>query len=270
MIDTVAMRPGLVSVVAGVPHDQSSPVNWSPAQTPNHGAGARLYTQPGAFTFIVPYWVTSVRRRAWGGGGSGGGSSSGAAASGGVGGWMCEDTIDVEPGQVFTGTVGAGGVAVDADGPGVVGGSSTINGAGTDILAPGGNRGNSAVGVTPGATATGTNGATAVGTIIRTGGNGGAGFAGNFAGGGGSSAGTAANGNAGTAGTNDAAGVGGAAPTGGGAGSDGSQLNEPALNASAPGGGGGGTSVDPGPEDMPGAGGDGQVEFAWEAVTEEE
>ena len=77
MANSVAMRPQLVSIIAGVSHDQSTPSAWTPSQTPNHPAKTVTFDTPGFQSFRVPYWVRSIRRQLWGGGGGGGGFTLG-------------------------------------------------------------------------------------------------------------------------------------------------------------------------------------------------
>jgi len=260
------MRPELVGVIAGVPHDRNTPSFARPAPTTGaHPAKTVTFDVAGTFDFVVPSWVRSIRRRAIGGGGGGGGATLFGGGGAGVGGWFCEDTVATTGGELWTVTVGAGGIGGTYEVAGVGGGNSVVVGSGSTLRAPGGQGGNRATNVAVGGPATGTNGSTPLGTIIRPGGGGGGGFIDGCGGGGGSSAGTDAAGVAGANGTLSDPGLGGVAPAGGGNGGDGALLNEAANPGVAPGGGAGATSYDP-PVNGERPGAVGRVILSWEAV----
>lgn len=262
MIGTVVMRPGLISIVAGVPHDQSTPSNWAPSITSVHPAKSVVFSTPGVYQFVVPLWVKEVMRQVQGAGGGGGGASQFGGAGGGVGGWFCQDTIPTQGGELWTVTVGVGGNGGAELVNGTGGGDSSVTGMPTLILAPGGRHGNRATLSAVGAPASGTSGSAPIGQIIHEGGGGGGGLADQGGGGGGASAGFSANGGAGENGVVGGGSLGGVAPTGGGDGGAGALLNEAGEAGFAPGGGGGGTSYDPGGT-LGGNGAPGQVRITW-------
>lgn len=66
--------------------------------------GSTLYTTAGGVSFTVPKYVTSIRVLLMGGGGKGGTNYGGGGGSG----YLNVFTLAVTPGQVLTGTVGAG------------------------------------------------------------------------------------------------------------------------------------------------------------------
>ncbi|UNJ22062.1 hypothetical protein [Microcystis phage vB_MweS-yong2] len=122
------------------------------AMTPRAVRGARFistrqaYTASGAFSFTVPADIFAVRIRAWGGGGGGGFGASGAplhgAASGGGGGGFVELlNFECQPGDVITGTVGAGGAAGTSGAAAGSGADTVINLPGGSTLTAGGGAG---------------------------------------------------------------------------------------------------------------------------------
>lgn len=202
-------------------------------------AGTATFTNSGTWT--APAGVTSVTVDAWGGGGAGGGQNQNSDGGGGGGGgaYSRSASVAVIPGNTYTVTVGAGGVAV-VSGTGGAGGDSFFISTST-VLAKGGAGGAPSTGTPPpgglgGAAASG------VGTTKFSGGNGGKGRNNNTGQGGpgGSSAGTTGDGTSGPAtwSTITAA----APPTGGGIGGNGGNANaDGAAPASGYGGGGGGS-----------------------------
>ena len=198
-------------------------------------------------TFTVPAGVTSVTVYLHGGGGAGGSCGNGSIttsnAGGGAGGSFSSKILSVIPGQTYTVTVGAGGVAATVGSTsGGAGGNSIITGPAGTITAYGGGGGggaaNNQAGVAgvAGAVGSGTTnfsgGAGAAGNQSTTNGNGASGGGGG--GGGSGSVGLAASGkNAGTGGGGTY--IGG---TGGGGSSNATWNN--GGGGSVPGGGGGG------------------------------
>lgn len=83
-------------------------------------SGSQIYSTPGAYTFTVPSGVYSLNVCMIGGGGSGAANNNNSTvyahgpsyAGGGYSGAIVEDTIEVEPGDGITVTIGSGGVAV--------------------------------------------------------------------------------------------------------------------------------------------------------------
>lgn len=80
------------------------------------------FTTPGSHGFTVPAGVTSILARAWGGGGGGGvyansTSNQQGSPSGGSGAAYAERRFVVAPGQIINISVGAGGVGGDATVP---------------------------------------------------------------------------------------------------------------------------------------------------------
>ena len=78
---------------------------------PIGAARAQTFSTPGAWSYTVPAGVTlvEVRISGGGGGGGGGGSFSGPAGGSGGNGQLVIAEIAVSPGQVLSGTIGAGG-----------------------------------------------------------------------------------------------------------------------------------------------------------------
>jgi hypothetical protein len=83
------------------------------------------FSTPGAFSWNVPPGVTTIKIFGWGAGGGGGFSGAGGGASGGSGGARGEQTLDVTPGQLISGVVGAGGAAATTSGSDGSAGSGT-------------------------------------------------------------------------------------------------------------------------------------------------
>lgn len=195
-------------------------------------------------TWTAPAGVTSVSVEAWGGGGAGGGNTTTSDGGGGGGGGAYSSTanIAVIPGNVYTVTVGAGGVAV-LGGTGGAGGDSWFSTAGT-ILARGGAGGNPPAGGNGGIGGLGGAAAAGIGATKFSGGDGGTGRNnGTGRGGpGGSSAGTAANGTSGTDPYSTL--VAAAPPAGGGIGGNGGNSGADGLAPASGNGGGGGGSGD--------------------------
>ncbi len=222
-----------------------------------------IFSSPGTISWTVPPCVTEITVQAWGGGGGGGAAWSKfngtcsqpdcataevcCAGGGGGGGGFAQRTYTVVPGQVYTITVGAGGLGgiintalnTNRAQAGLQGGNSIFSGPATSgigsLTAFGGNGGGGANYVNTsfnnsmfghnGANGTGGNGGTgAAGSIIFNGGNGSSGaHSGNnpdVSGAGGGCAGSNANGANGTSpggGAQRIGGTGGAANGGNGA-----------------------------------------------------
>ena len=209
--------------------------------------GSDVYDSPGTYTWTCPPGVTSVTVECWGGGGGGGGAFN-------------RSTIDVNPGETYTITVGAGGTSGN-NANGGPGGTTTFTGIGGTVSASGGSGGSRGNGSFLG-NDYGDGGNHGVG--LFSGGNGGN-STGNGAGGGG---GAGNNGNA-TNGGNSATGAGGAgnpnaAPYIGGNGGAFRNNNGGGNNASSPGGGGGGArSAGSSQSRSGGTGSNGQVIITW-------
>lgn len=77
--------------------------------------GAISYTEPGTYTFTVPYGITSLIVTIVGGGGGGGGyrgnGDGHSGGSGGSGGKYVNTPMAVSPGETLTIVVGAGGLS---------------------------------------------------------------------------------------------------------------------------------------------------------------
>lgn len=183
------------------------------------------FTTPGSFTWTCPDGVTCVKVEVWGGGGRGGNRTFNGAGGGGGGGGYSRSVLTVNPGNIYTGWVGAGSNTTSAGED-----SWFINN--TTLLARGGN---SVANNNPNGAS---GGALGIGDIRFIGGAGANGYFGSgtdYGGGGGSSAGDAANGNSGNNQN------GGTAPSGGGNGGNGRYSTQGNGSAGyAPGGGGGG------------------------------
>ncbi|MEK7207661.1 MAG: FG-GAP-like repeat-containing protein [Pseudomonadota bacterium] len=103
----------------------TAPVAWAQPAIAQPGAsygvsGSQVFTTVGPVSFTVPAGVYSLRiSMAGGGGGGGGGNNWGDWGSGGGGGGgYSQYVMAVTPGQVITGTVGAGGPAGGYSGSG--------------------------------------------------------------------------------------------------------------------------------------------------------
>ncbi|MBB3965961.1 hypothetical protein [Rhizobium metallidurans] len=174
------------------------------------GAGQQYFNTAGAMSFTVPVGVTIIEVECWGGGAGGGGIGAGGngSAGGGGGGGYARKRINVTPGQVLTGTVGANGAGGGAGGSGSAGGTTSFGGV---VTCNGGTGGG------PNPTGNGGGGGAATGGDINaTGGAGTAGAAGASVSGG--PGGTSSFGGAGGGGGFGIAGP-GASPGGGGGGS---------------------------------------------------
>jgi len=89
-------------------------------------------------SFTVPAGVSRVQGHLWAGGGSGA-SPTYAPDGGGSSGGYVQASIPVLPGQVLTGTLGAGGSGVvGGGGEGNPGGDNVLNGPGWQLIAGGG------------------------------------------------------------------------------------------------------------------------------------
>lgn len=108
--------------------------------------GSTIYSTSGAMSFTVPTDVYMITAEIWGAGG--GGCNTG-LQSGGAGGGYSRTRISVTPGQVLTGSVGAGGAAGTTQG--VAGGTTTFGG----MTAIGGSFGASTGGTSTGGSASG-------------------------------------------------------------------------------------------------------------------
>jgi len=259
------------------------PVTVCAASVP---APNQIYSIPGTYSWTVPPCVTNVIVQAWGGGGGGGGIASFgvscgicsyveacSAGGGGGGGGFVSRTYNVNPGEVYTIVVGAGGTggpnsnsATATARDGGNGNNSTFSGPATlvpgTLTAVGGNGGNGARTVHSGSTPDhqgnngipGTGGSGLNGTLTYTGGTGAVGMHSascwDLSGGGGGGAGNTANG--GVAQTlvcfgGQAGGTGGS--SGGGTGGNGradtgiSTQSFDGFTGNAIGGGGGGALV---------------------------
>ena len=211
-----------------------------------------VYGSVGTNTFVVPLNVTQIWVHAWGGGG--GSHNSGTADRPGAGGGAYAGSyIDVQPGEVVTVIIGAGGAPAA---PGQNGQPSLVIYDGvTNVLAAGG-------GGAPGTSTAGTGGAISdsIGQVRYAGGNGGARGSSGSGGGGGGSGFTNANG---VAGSNGAGSTGGAGGAGTGFGGNGGNSGQPGQSGEFPGGGGGGRGNNGGAS---GGGGDGQIIIIYEIV----
>ncbi len=191
------------------------------------GGTTTTISSPGSSTYTVPAGVYSITIQAWGGGGGGSKGYSNTKGTGGGGGGFVQKTVSVNPGDIVSLVVGAGGAEQTISGNGNAGGTSSATVGSTSIFATGGFGGRS----------------TAIPT--DTGGLGGIGFGGDYMYRGGS--GTLVN--FPMAASPGGSGGGGAGSLGNGFNSDGSLTTNYGSNSTGgPGGAGGG-----------GAGGDGGV-----------
>lgn len=213
--------------------------------------------------WLVPNNVTQIKVQCWGGGGGGGGATGQATAGGGGGGGaFTEKTFSVTPGQLFSYSIGNGGISSYTSGG--IGGSTWFQSINT-LLAKGGNGG---AGSTSACCQTSI-GATAVssgnigGTINFYGGAGGTGtFGGNGseAGGGGGGAGSQINGNNGSG---SAGGNGGIMGNGNGAYAGAVGCNCFGNIGNLPGGGGSGAQASGVLDKISGAGGGGRLNISY-------
>lgn len=211
-------------------------------------------------TFTVPAGTTQITVQAWGGGGGAGGGATNSRGGGGGGAYAATTNLAVTPGNIITVTVGAGGAAGSGSSAanGTSGGASSF---GTQVVAAGGNYGQSG-----GAGGVGGSIGASTGVTLRSGGNGGN-RADNYGGGGGGQAGcSAASGTAGQNGSNPAGGIAGG-QTGNtgicvstGAGGNGGATSINGNNGNAPGGGGGSKGTG---SSQSGNGATGRVVITW-------
>lgn len=203
-----------------------------------------IYSNPGIHTFKVPAGVYAITVECWGGGGGGGTRSSNGVAGGGGGGAYAASLVSVRPGDTYTLTVGAGGVA------GQNGGNSTFGG--NTVIAAGGK------GASNNQTTGGAGGSVgdSEGTIKYAGGNGANGSGTNSGGGGGGAGSTGPGGNA--SGTTGGTGT----ANNGGNGGNGVTTNSNGNPGDNSGGGGSGARRTSGTR-TGGKGGDGLVVISW-------
>jgi hypothetical protein len=231
-------------------------------------SGNASFTSAGPFNWTAPPGVTTVTVQATAGGGGSGSDDTGnpfTSAGGGGGEYASEPALAVTAGNVYSGTVGAGGTAgaAGANNPGGAGGNTTFTGNSVTVTAHGGGGGASGGG-------SGSGGAGGTGSTNTTHFNGGAGGANSntdVGGGGGSSGGTASAGNPGVSGS--AGGAGGAAVAGGGPGANAPPNGAGTSPATGPGGGAGGANSI-GTNVPGGAGFQGQVLLSWTSSTPSE
>jgi hypothetical protein len=232
------------------------------------GTGSASFTAAGPFNWTAPPGVTTVTVQATAGGGGSGSDDTGnpfTSAGGGGGEYASEPALAVTAGNVYSGTVGAGGTAgaAGANNPGGAGGNTTFTGNSVTVTAHGGGGGASGGG-------SGSGGAGGTGSTNTTHFNGGAGGANSntdVGGGGGGSGGTASAGNPGVSGS--AGGAGGAAVAGGGPGANAPPNGAGTSPATGPGGGAGGANSI-GTNVPGGAGFQGQVLLSWTSSTPSE
>jgi hypothetical protein len=264
----------LVGQGSGLMSALPEPTSTAGELAPSAPLTSDSFTTPGSFSWVAPAGVTSVQVEAWGGGGSGGsatGQSTGgsfrAAAGGGAGGCYVKSiSVPVTPGNSYTVTVGAGGVAVSTNGVATPGNDSWFSTAAT-VIAKGGAGASSLIASGADATSSGGTGSSigCIGDTVFAGGNGAAGTnpsgSGN-SGGGGSSAGT------GSIGNNAVGATGGVAPTGGGAGANGRTSSGAAGSTATQvgGGGGGGWAAASTTLRAGGAGGPGKIVLTYTAA----
>jgi fibronectin-binding autotransporter adhesin len=230
--------------------------------------------------WIAPVGITKALISVWGAGGGGGGNNTATAGGGGGGGGaFSRSVVSVIPGNTYSLTVGAGGIAGtdinDATGDGGAGGDSWFtNGASTLALAKGGSggarRSSTQAGGAGGPASSG------IGDFKYSGGNGGNGNSTDwgFAGGGGASAGYYANGGNGGNATGGGAcanvwGDGGVAPEGGTDGPAGKSHFNKSVDGDGHGAGGGGAGEESTTEPLSGyggVGGDGLVIVDWNPI----
>lgn len=214
----------------------------------------QTFTSSGTWT--APTGVFSVDAECWAAGGGGGGGDVGAAKAGGGGGGGAYSKVasfPVVPGNVYTITVGAGGIGGLDAAAGTDGGNSWFDATST-VLALGGAGGQNDTGGAGGSTGG------AAGSTLEAGGAGADGDPSlNYGGGGGSSGGSASNGTDGSGST------GGVAPSSGGNGGDGLVVF-PSSAGTVPGVGGGGGGGVPGSGFLQANNGaDGQIILTWTA-----
>lgn len=186
-------------------------------------------------SFVVPCGIDSIAVQAWGGGGGGGGGTG--RGGGGGGAAFAFRRFAVTPGQIFTYTIGSGGI-IAANGNGGNGGNTSFRLSGTNIVVAEGGRGGNSGG--SGAGGAGGTFAGSVGATIYIGGNGASGTA-TVSGGGGGSANNLGPGHNGSGATGGNGGNDNFNPPTSGKGGNGhSTGTNHGLNANFYGGGGGG------------------------------
>lgn len=173
-------------------------------------AGEVAFTTPGAYTWVVPSYVTSVSAVAVGGGQGGQAGHTGNAyeyggGNGGKGGSLTYSTFSVTPGQTLTITVGERGIGgSSAKASGTLGGSSFIHAGAQELLYA---SGGGVAGVSGRFAGTGASNPGGIGGSFSDNHGGGGGGAGGYSG---------VGGNGGSGSTGGTAGTGGAGGGGGG------------------------------------------------------
>ncbi|MBK9357010.1 MAG: hypothetical protein IPN08_06415 [Bacteroidales bacterium] len=222
--------------------------------------GITVITSSG--TWQVPANVYEITVECWGGGGGGGGARYGAGGGGGGGAYnKITFTTNVNPGDWYTITIGAGGTTGN-NANGGPGGITSFTGLAGTISANGGSGGNRGSGSGIFSLAYGAGGTGGTGGIYN-GGNGGTSTS-NGAGGGGG----AGNNGDGTNGSNTGNGIGGAgnpnmAPYIGGNGGARINNNNPGNPGNIPGGGGSGARSGNNTPRSGGSGARGQIIITW-------
>ncbi|TQI72888.1 hypothetical protein FHT98_0608 [Bosea sp. AK1] len=105
-----------------------------------------IFSTPGPISWTVLSGVTRIRIKDWGGGGGGGFGNNPSGPAGGGAGAYFEWSVDVAPGDIVTGTVGAGGAAGFSGNNGANGGASSVTVNGQTRTASGGTGGTNAGG----------------------------------------------------------------------------------------------------------------------------
>lgn len=169
--DSGSLDSGLSQVSYGI-------LSITSTSLPGRVLNITSYTTAGAFSFVVPANVFSVRYRLVGGGGGAGGSATTTmTGGGGGGGGYCEGILAVTPGQSVSGSVGALGGGGTGGNVGNAGGNTTFSTATANGGAGGGAGGG-------GTGAGGTGGSASGGSINSVGSDGGDGSATGAVGGG--------------------------------------------------------------------------------------
>lgn len=115
---------------------------WSPILRSALPFAQQYFTATGTFT--VPAGVYRLRIHAWGAGGGGTGDVGGGGGGSGGSGAYCTKLVEVEPGDVVTITIGAGGAAEVGTGGSASNGGSTTVVVGASTSVAGGGFGSSA------------------------------------------------------------------------------------------------------------------------------
>lgn len=202
------------------------------------GSTSQTWSTAGTYSFTVPTSVSTMRVQGWGAGagGGGGGATSEGGESGGGGEYAEEPHLSVNPGDVYTIFVGAGGQGGFNFQGGGQGGTTTVTPPNTSLNPP-----VVANGAGPTANYQGGSGGTgSSNTIHYDGGDGADAAHGGGGAGGGSSAGPTGEGNQGSEATSSTGGAGATAPPGGGNGGAGGNSANGGVDGADPGGGGGG------------------------------